>query len=215
MQTTFVIMIASTKVTEQAENRWTLIVERFRSACILYREGCHVESRRIIKDELPELIRAWIKLLPPSLKEDAKADLRDMFTREQSIVDQGLKLQNIFKETLVKNIIPQVEEQVAAKYRTLYLNQTNRGQSPREPGAPTSWEPAQTRSRSDLNLNPAKRIQLDDVEGMIDAVQEQDSNAQTIADSVVSLDSIVSTLNEAKFDPSLARNEAVFNLIHQ
>jgi hypothetical protein len=116
-------MIASSKVTEKAENRWTLIVKRFRSACVLYREGCNIASRRIIGDELPELIRAWIKLLPAALKEDAKADLRDMFTREQSIVDQGLKIQGIFKETLMKNVIPQVEEQVAAKYRTLYLQE--------------------------------------------------------------------------------------------
>ncbi len=108
-------MIASTKVTEQAENRWAKIVERFRAACVLYKEGDESESRRIIKEELPALIRSWIKLLPSSLKNDAKADLRDMFNREQSIVDQGIRLRNVYRDTLVRQIIPQVEEQVAAK----------------------------------------------------------------------------------------------------
>lgn len=202
-------MIASTKVTEQAENRWTLIVERFRSACILYREGCHVESRRIIKDELPELIRAWIKLLPPSLKEDAKADLRDMFTREQSIVDQGLKLQNIFKETLVKNIIPQVEEQVAAKYRTLYVKEHERRKAQRESEIRDPWQPTANRVEPSFSSRPRKRIGLDDVQGMIDAVQEEECDSVSIANSIVSLDSIVGALNNAKIDPLLSEGNAI------
>ena len=72
-------MIASSKVTEQAESRWTLIVERFRAACILHRENRDAESRQIIKGELPVLIKSWIKLLPTSLKEDAKALLSPFF----------------------------------------------------------------------------------------------------------------------------------------
>ena len=46
-------MIASTKVSEQVESRWAKIVERFRAACVLYKEGDEGESRRIIKEELP------------------------------------------------------------------------------------------------------------------------------------------------------------------
>ena len=61
-------MIASTKVTEQAESRWAKIVERFRAACVLYKEGDEGESRRIIKEELPGLIRSWTKLLPHNIR---------------------------------------------------------------------------------------------------------------------------------------------------
>ncbi|OUW17284.1 MAG: hypothetical protein CBD18_05010 [Opitutales bacterium TMED158] len=202
-------MIASTKVTEHAENRWTLIVERFRNACILYREGCNIESRRIIKDELPELIRAWIKLLPPSLKEDAKADLRDMFTREQSIVDQGLKLQNIFKDTLVKNIIPQVEEQVAAKYRTLYVKEHERRKAQRETEIRDPWRSLGTPVPVQSQPGPKKRIGIDDVQGMIDAVQEEEGQNEAIANSVLSLDQIVTTLNQANVEPLLAEENAI------
>tara|TARA_B110000037_G_scaffold197627_1_gene235887 strand:+ start:8457 stop:9053 length:597 start_codon:yes stop_codon:yes gene_type:complete len=196
-------MIASIKVTEKAENRWTLIVERFRSACVLYRKGCNIESRRIIKDELPELIRAWIQLLPAALKEDAKADLHDMFTREQSIVDQGLKLQGIFKETLMKSIIPQVEEQVAAKYRTLYF------QEPQERKTRQAWNPSTFQTRPQTFERAHKRIPLDDVQTMIDAVQEQESESEGIADSILSLDKIVATLNQAQITPLLTQEEAI------
>lgn len=202
-------MIASSKVTEKAENRWTLIVERFRNACILYREGSNIESRRIIKDELPELIRNWIKLLPGALKEDAKADLRDMFTREQSIVDQGLKLQNIFKETLIKNIIPQIEEKVAAKYRTLYLQEHEKRKAQRTEEIHDSWKTTAFQSRPTKQERHPKRIGLDDVQGMIDAVQEQGSQNEGLADSVLSLDEIVDTLNREKISPLLTEQTAI------
>ena len=83
-------MIASTKVTEQAESRWAKIVERFRAACVLYKEGDEGESRRIIKEELPGLIRSWIKLLPSSLKSDAKADklLQKRAAIRESVLDE-------------------------------------------------------------------------------------------------------------------------------
>lgn len=204
-------MIASTKVTEKAENRWTLIVERFRSACVLYREGSNVESRRIIKDELPELIKAWIQLLPRALKEDAKADLRDMFTREQSIVDQGLKLQSIFKETLIKSIIPQVEEQVAAKYRTLYLQEQQKRKQRREEDVRQIWKTSASLSSPQEQPFPSKRIDLGNVPEMIDAVQQQENEMQNerLADSVLSLDEIVTTLNREGITPLLAEENII------
>lgn len=204
-------MIASTKVTEKAENRWTLIVERFRSACVLHREGGNVESRRIIKDELPELIKAWIQLLPRALKEDAKADLRDMFTREQSIVDQGFKLQSIFKETLIKSIIPQVEEQVAAKYRRLYLQEQQKRKQRREEDVRKPWNASGLQSRSQEQPFPRKRIGLDNVQEMIDAVQEQENEMENerLADSVLSLDEIVTTLNREGITPLLAEENII------
>ena len=207
-------MIASTKVTENAESRWKLIVERFRGACLLYREGSNIESRRIIRDELPDLIRDWIKLLPRSLKDDAKADLRDMFTREQSIVDQGLKLQSLFKETLIKSIIPQVEEQVAAKYRTLYVKEHERRKAKRESKVRRSWKTTsiQTAVQSapfPEQERPKNRIGLDDVQGMIDAVQSDEYQNEAMADSVLSLDEIVNTLNRANFSPLLVEDNAI------
>lgn len=202
-------MIASSKVTEKAENRWTLIVKRFRSTCVLYREGCNIASRRIIEDELPELIRAWIKLLPAALKEDAKADLRDMFTREQSIVDQGLKIQEIFKETLMKNVIPQVEEQVAAKYRTLYLQDQQERKTCRVDEAQEASNPTTFQTRPQAFGRSRKRIPLDDVQNMIDAVHEQKSEGEEIADSILSLDEIVNTLTQANITPLLTQEKAI------
>ncbi|HAT60748.1 MAG TPA: hypothetical protein DCS60_08270 [Opitutae bacterium] len=89
-------LIAPSKVTEQTEGRWALTVERFSSACILHRENWEVESRQPIEGELPVLVTSWIKLLPTSLGRDAKADLRDMFTKEQYLVDQRMRLRNVF-----------------------------------------------------------------------------------------------------------------------
>ena len=190
-------MIASTKVTEQAESRWTKIVERFRTACVLFKEGDEGESRRIIKEELPALIRSWIKLLPSALKNDAKADLRDMFNREQSIVDQGMRLRNVYRDTLVKRIIPKVEEQVAAKYREIYLKEQRRQILAHQDGAARNrpWvRTALSHSQIKRELTPGS-ISIDDVPSMIDAVQKSDS--QSIAKSVLPLNEIVGSINNA------------------
>ena len=191
-------MIASTKVTEQAESRWAKIVERFRAACVLYKEGDEGESRRIIKEELPGLIRSWIKLLPSSLKSDAKADLRDMFNREQSIVDQGMRLRNVYRDTLVKRIIPKVEEQVAAKYREIYLKEQRREILAHQDGAARNrpWvQNAASHSQIKRDLAPGS-IAIDDVPCMIDAVQKSDS--ESIAKSVLPLNEIVGSINNAQ-----------------
>lgn len=197
-------MIASMKVTERAQQRWDAIVDRFRTACILHRDGKEWESRRIIKEELPPLIKQWMQMLPSGLKEDAKADLRDMFTREQSLVDQGHKLQRLFKETLVKRIIPQVEERIASKYRSLYVAKMEQNKAARAQQLEGSWvrptysEEAQ---RPQTFGTGDKRVRLGNVSDMIDALQESDSEA--LADSILSLDDIVQGMNEAKIDPIL------------
>ena len=191
-------MIASTKVTEQAESRWAKIVERFRAACVLYKEGDEGESRRIIKEELPGLIRSWIKLLPSSLKSDAKADLKDMFNREQSIVDQGMRLRNAYRDTLVKRIIPRVEEQVAAKYREIYLKEQRRQILAHQDGAARNrpWvQIAARHSHIKRDLGPGS-IAIDDVPSMIDAVQKSDS--ESIAKSVLPLNEIVGSINNSQ-----------------
>lgn len=197
-------MIASSKVTEQAESRWTLIVERFRAACIQHREKRETESRRIIKEELPELIKSWIKLLPTSLKEDAKADLRDMFTKEQSLVDQGMRLQNVFRETLVKRIIPQVEEQVAAKYRAIYLKEQQKQALDIEAARKRPWVKMSSPNSTSEELSRKGRVSIGDVSSMIDAVQQNDS--EILANSILPLDEIVGTLGRANVDAILAES---------
>ncbi|MBC2604466.1 hypothetical protein [Pelagicoccus albus] len=193
------------KVTNRAQDRWDAIVGRFRVACILHRDGKEWESRRIIKEELPPLIKQWMQMLPTGLKEDAKADLRDMFTREQSIVDQGHKLQKLFKETLVKRIIPQVEERIAAKYRSLYVAKLEQEKAKRQNEMSGSWvRPSYVekdpKPPADFNTG-GRRIKLGDVSDMIDALQAADSEA--LADEILSLNEIVEGMNDAQIDPIL------------
>ena len=197
-------IIASSKVTEQAESRWTLIVERFRVACILHRENRDAESRQIIKGELPVLIKSWIKLLPTSLKEDAKADLRDMFTKEQSLVEQGMRLQNVFRETLVQQIIPQVEEQVAAKYRAIYLREQQKRAHDLEAVRKRTWVKLSSPESNSLESSQERRVSINDVRSMIDAVQKNDP--QLIASSMLPLDQIVGTLDRARVDTILSES---------
>ncbi len=193
-------MIASNKVTERAQKRWNLIVDRFRAACVLNREKRHEESKRIIKKELPLLIKAWMQLLPTSMKADAKADLRDMFNREQALVDQGMRLKRVFKETLVKSIIPKVEARIAAKYRSLYLDEYDRRKEDRDSEEnQASWvSPSYSQPRD-------RRVKLDDVSEMIDELQrgEMEEN-QNLADSLVKLDEIVGRMKENNIEPILA-----------
>lgn len=198
-------MIASMKVTERAQERWDAIVTRFRHACILHRDGKEWESRRIIKEELPPLIKQWMQMLPSGLKEDAKADLRDMFTREQSIVDQGQKLQRLFKETLVKRIIPQVEERIAAKYRSLYVTKLEQQKAKRQEELAGSWvRPTYSDEKKPTSFGfqaGDRRVKLGDVSEMIDALQSADN--EILADSILSLDDIVQEMNDAQIDPIL------------
>lgn len=201
-------MIASMKVTDRAQQRWDAIVERFRHACILHRNGKEWESRRIIKEDLPPMIKQWMQMLPAGLKEDAKADLRDMFTREQSIVDQGHKLQRLFRETLVKRIIPQVEARIASKYRSIYVSKLDERRAQREGQLGGSWVRPSYSEESAPAPQPfdtgSHRVKLGDISGMIDALQENDSEA--LADSILSLEDIVQGMNEAKIDPLLNAN---------
>lgn len=202
-------MIVPSKDSAKAEDRWTLIVERFRAACILYKEGSKIESRRIIKEELPDLIRAWSRSFPAALMEEAKADLREMFTREQSIVDQGLKLQCIYKETLTKSIIPQVEEQVAAKYRTLYLQEQRERKERRKNDSLPQWEGPTFRSRPHSFGQLNKRIPIDNVREMIDSVREMENESENLTDSVPTLNEIVSTLKQSNATPRLSEGNAI------
>ena len=144
-------------------------------------------------------------MLPTGLKEDAKADLRDMFTREQSIVDQGHKLQRLFKETLVKRIIPQVEERIAAKYRSLYVTKLEQNKAKRQAELEGSWvRPTYSDEAPPIpeGFNTGnRRIKLGDVSEMIDALQEVDN--EELADSILSLDDIVQGMNDAHIDPIL------------
>lgn len=201
------IMIASIKVTERAQERWDAIVERFRAACILHRDGKEWESRRIIKEEMPPMIKAWMQILPSGLKDDAKADLRDMFTREQSIVDQGHKLQRLFKETMVKRIIPQVEARISSKYRAIYLAKMDKKREQREEELSSSWiSPSYGEDVSEAQEfnTGGQRVKINDVSDMIDALQEGDNDA--LADSILSLEDIVQGMNDASIDPILSEN---------
>ena len=193
-------MIASSKVTTQAQERWDAIVTRFRAACILHKQGRVSKSRSIIKEELPDLIKAWIRLLPISFRDDAKADLRDMFEREQALVDQGWKLQRIFKETLIKTIIPQVEAKIAAKYRAMYITKADRRKGDRSAELDASWVNPSYAVRTPAEPKP--RIDIRDVSGMIDALQNQES--ERLADELVSLDQLVSHMAQNDLEPLLA-----------
>lgn len=193
-------MIASNKVTERAQKRWNLIVDRFRAACVLNREKRYEESKRIIRKELPLLIKAWMQLLPASMKQDAKADLRDMFDREQALVDQGMRLKRVFKDTLVNSIIPKVEARIAAKYRSLYISGYDRRKEERESeDNQTSWvSPSYSQPRE-------RRVKLDDVSEMIDELQRDEvEEKENLADKLVNLEDIVGRMKENNIKPILA-----------
>lgn len=183
-------MIASSKASQQAQERWDLIVERFRSACILHKKSETRESKVIIKHELPILIKAWIQILPASLRQDAKADLGDMFEREQALVDHSSKMQQVFKETLVKRIIPELEARIAAKYRNLYINKSDRkrAQLDDEDFARSWISPAFSKEAG------SQGIAIDNVSDMIDALH--DSETEELANSLVDLDDIVGTISK-------------------
>lgn len=200
-------MIASSKTTQQAEQRWNRIVERFRAACVLHRQGKAEASRRVVKEELPILVKAWIQLLPASLREDAKADLRDMFEREQTLVDRSFDMRRAFRETLVRKVIPDLEAKLSAKYRSLYIERQSRERQERESQNESSWvSPSYSRQGSgEPSASPAAkartRVRIEDVSGMIDALQSRETG--DLAASALSLDTILDTLQKSGLSRTL------------
>lgn len=197
-------MIASSKVTDRAEKRWNLIVDRFRTACIYHKKNKTHDSKAIIKEELPSLIKAWIQILPTSLREDAKADLRDMFEREQAIVDQSCRLQKMLKETLVKQIIPQVEAKIAAKYRALYIsNSEEKRQKRNSDDSASSWISPSYGSSTNRSANDRStgRIGIGNVSDMIDSLQLRES--EDIADDLVDIEDIAESIDRYGIDEAL------------
>ncbi len=141
-----------------------------------------------------------MQLLPASMKQDAKADLRDMFDREQALVDQGMRLKRVFKDTLVNSIIPKVEARIAAKYRSLYISGYDRRKEERESeDNQTSWvSPSYSQPRE-------RRVKLDDVSEMIDELQRDEvEEKENLADKLVNLEDIVGRMKENNIKPILA-----------
>ncbi|MEM9234097.1 MAG: beta-ketoacyl synthase N-terminal-like domain-containing protein, partial [Pseudomonadota bacterium] len=66
------------------------------------------------------------------------------------------KLQRLFKETLVQSIIPQVEERIAAKYRSMYVAKLDERRKQRaEQGNSGSWvRPSYSESRQENDKPP-------------------------------------------------------------
>ncbi len=135
-----------------------------------------------------------------------------MFTKEQSIVDQSLRLQNIFKDTLVKRIIPQVEEHVAAKYRALYLKEQATKAKELEASRKRPWVKTANPSNQSTRSEDSRRISIGNVSGMIDSVQRNES--EIMAKSILSLDEIASTLGNAKIDSVLSETQPIPFLNH-
>jgi len=197
-------MIASTKTTQRAEQRWNRIVERFRAACILHGQGQAEASRRVVKEELPILVKAWIQMLPAALRDDAKADLRDMFEREQALVDRGFRMRRALREALERKVIPELEAKLSAKYRSLYVERQDERRRKRESQLDGSWvRPSYAASGAASAPAAAKRnrLRLDDVSGMIDALQTRQSAG--LAESAADVEAIVDVLQRSGLSQTL------------
>ena len=73
---------------------WSSLVEQFREACVLRRNGRHEESEQLLQTELPNKIAAWSKQ-PLAVGVDRRTVLENMFHEEQRRVEEAFFVQKL------------------------------------------------------------------------------------------------------------------------
>lgn len=111
---------------------WISLVEQFREACVLRRNGRQSESEHLLQAELPHKIAAWSKQpLPAGL--DRRSILETMFQEEQRRVEEAFFVQKLVATQIEEQLLPKLCFMIAEEIRDVVRSETagrNRGGSP-------------------------------------------------------------------------------------
>jgi hypothetical protein len=110
---------------------WISLVEQFREACVLRRNGRHDESEQILQTELPNKIAAWSKQPMPA-GSDRRSALETMFQDEQRRVEEAFFVQKLVATQIEEQLLPKLCFMIAEEIRDVVRAEARAGRSPGE-----------------------------------------------------------------------------------
>ena len=105
---------------------WISLVEQFREARVLRRNGRHSESEHLLQTELPNKIAAWTKQpLPGGL--DRRSILETMFQEEQRRVEEAFFVQKLVATQIEEQLLPKLCFMIAEEIRDVVRSEARAG----------------------------------------------------------------------------------------
>jgi len=105
---------------------WISLVEQFREACVLRRNGRHEESEHLLQNELPNKIAAWSRQpVPPGI--DRRSALETMFQEEQRRVEEAFFVQKLVAAQIEEQLLPKLCFMIAEEIRDVVRAEARAG----------------------------------------------------------------------------------------
>jgi hypothetical protein len=105
---------------------WISLVEQFREACVLRRNGRHEESEQLLQTEIPNKIAAWSKqALPVGI--DRRSALETMFQDEQRRVEEAFFVQKLVTTQIEEQLLPKLCFMIAEELRDVVRSEARGG----------------------------------------------------------------------------------------
>lgn len=107
---------------------WSSLVEQFREACVLRRNGRLEESEHLLQTEIPSKIAAWSKqALPVGI--DRRNALETMFHEEQRRVEEAFFVQKLVATQIEEQLLPKLCFMIAEEIRDVVRSETRGARS--------------------------------------------------------------------------------------
>jgi hypothetical protein len=145
----------------QPDQLWSKIVDDFREACVLRKNGRHEESNELLQHVLPGEIAAWSRMpMPEGI--NRRSRLETMFRDEQRRVDDAFFVQRLVTIQIEEHLLPKLCFMVAEEVREAVRNDA------RTAPAPAARPQPHDRPKTQSPARP--RVRFDDIPGMIDSI---------------------------------------------
>ncbi|MBM3849562.1 MAG: hypothetical protein FJ396_05125 [Verrucomicrobia bacterium] len=105
---------------------WISLVEQFREACVLRRNGRLEESEQLLQTEIPNKIAAWSKQAVP-VGIDRRNALETMFQDEQRRVEEAFFVQKLVTTQIEEQLLPKLCFMIAEELRDVVRSEARPG----------------------------------------------------------------------------------------
>lgn len=149
---------------DDEKQKWEEVVSTYQEACLLKQQGRMEASNQVLRHQLPRRIAAWSRAnpRPPSEK---KAALAELFKCEQRRIEDAWLISQITASQWREELIPMVCETVAREVEIAISRQF------------AIQEVQNALAASEL-VRTAPRVAIDNIPGIIDAIQTQQSRTR-------------------------------------
>lgn len=152
-------------MTNRSESSWEKVVRDFRRLCLARRQQRQEESDHVLHADLPQSIAEWSRTEPGDAHAK-KAQLDQMFQREQRRIDDAWVLHELLSLRLADELVPTICSRVGDELRRITG----------APAAPPRHPAGGTRPLPMAMLTP--RVAIDDIPGIIDLLLNEELNQE-------------------------------------